>query len=78
MIYSTRLEQWSEDMDSAITPLLELLGDQMKHLKINSSTGGGVMCVGIPKLAEFEDKWEGKLNEVAARIEGMAVFSGGG
>ena len=70
MIYSPRLEQWSEDMDSAITPLLELLGDQMEHLKINSSTLGGV--------TEFEDKWEGKLNEVAARIEGMAVFSGGG
>ena len=27
--------------------------------------------------AAIEDKWEGQLNKVAARIDGMGVFAGG-
>ena len=33
------MEQCSEDMESKITLVLELLGDQMKHLDINAGTG---------------------------------------
>ena len=32
MIYAPRLEQWSEDMNSLITPVLEILGGRMKYL----------------------------------------------
>ena len=28
-------------------------------------------------LAAFKDKWEGQLNEVADRIDGVALFAGG-
>ena len=40
-------------MESAITPVLELLGDQMKHLEINDGTGGGGLGVGINEIAAF-------------------------
>ena len=77
MIDAPCIEQWTEEIDSEITPVLELLGERMKHIDINSCTGGGGVGVGMPELAAFEDKWEGQLNEVAYRIDGMAVFSGG-
>ena len=64
-------------MESEITPVLELLHEHMKHLDINSSTGGGGVGVGITDLEAFMDKWKGKLNEVAARIHGMYMFAGG-
>ena len=38
MIYAPCLEQWSEDMDLSLTPVLELLGERMKHLEINTVT----------------------------------------
>ena len=38
MIDTPRLDQWSEDMVLAITPVLELLGERMNHLNINAST----------------------------------------
>ena len=41
MIDTPCLERWSEYMDSAITLVLQLLDEQMKHLEINSGTGGG-------------------------------------
>ena len=75
MIYAPRLEHWSEDMDSAITLIMELLGDWMNYLDINTSTGGGGVGVGITELVAFEDKWDGKMNEVADGIDGVAVFS---
>ena len=77
MIDSPRLEQWSEDMDSAINLVLELLGDWMKHIEINAGTGGEELVVGMPELAASEDKWEVHLNEVADCISGVAVFAGG-
>ena len=49
----------------------------MKQIDINAVTGGGGVGVGMPALAAFKEKWEGKLNEVASRIDGMAVFAGG-
>ena len=49
----------------------------MKHLEINAGTGGGRVGVGMTDIEAFEDKWEGKLNEVAALIDGMDVFAGG-
>ena len=58
------MEQCSEDMNSVINMVLEMLGDWKKHIKINVGTGGGGVGVGIRELAVFEDKWEGKLNEV--------------
>ena len=64
-------------MDSVITSVLELLGDQMKHLDINAVTGGLGVGVWMPDLAAFEDNWKAQLNEVAARIYGMSVFAGG-
>ena len=49
----------------------------MKHLEVNAGTGGGGLGIGMSEISALEDKWEGKLNEVAAMIDGMAVFSGG-
>ena len=49
----------------------------MKHININASTGGGGVGVGMIDIEALEGKWEVKLNEVAARIDGMAVFEGG-
>ena len=41
MIDAARLEKWLEDMDSALTPVLELLGERMKNMDSNADTGGG-------------------------------------
>ena len=49
----------------------------MKNLDINTGTGGGGVGIGMSEIAAVEDKWRGHLNEVAARIYGMAVFTGG-
>ena len=49
-------------MESAITPVLELLGYQMKNQEINAGTGGGGLGVGITDIVAFEDKREGQLN----------------
>ena len=49
----------------------------MKHLNINASTGGGGVGVGMIDIEALEGKWEVKLNEVAAQIDGMDVFTGG-
>ena len=62
-------------MDSAITLIMELLGDWMNYLDINTSTGGGGVGVGMTELVAFEDKWDGKMNEVADGIDGVAVFA---
>ena len=40
-------------MDSEITQVLELLGDIMKHIKINAGTGGGGVGARIPEIAAF-------------------------
>ena len=64
-------------MDSKINLVLELLSDRMKHLETNNVTGYGGVGVGMPELAELKGKWEGHLNEDAARIDGMAMFAGG-
>ena len=48
------MEQWSEDMDYAITPVLELFGDQMKHLDINAVTGGLGVGVWMPSTADSQ------------------------
>ena len=47
MIYAPLLEQWLEEMESAITPVLELLGKWMKHIDINASTGGVGVWIGM-------------------------------
>ena len=49
----------------------------MKHLDINAVIGGGGVGIGMSELEALEDRWEGKLNEVAAQIDGMAVLAGG-
>ena len=41
MIDAPCLEKCSEDIDSALSPVLELLGERMKHMWINAGTGGG-------------------------------------
>ena len=64
-------------MESAINPVLELFDENMKHLEINARTGGGGVDEGITYLEASEDKWQEQLNEVADRIDGMAVFAGG-
>ena len=56
MIDAPRLEQWSEDMDLAITQFLKLLVERMKHLEINSGTRGGGVGMGISEIASFKDK----------------------
>ena len=58
MIDALRIERWSENIDSAITLVLEVLNNRMKYLDINAGTGGGGFGVGMPDLAEFEDKWK--------------------
>ena len=49
----------------------------MKHLEVNAGTGGGGLGIGMSEISALEDKWEGQLNKVAARIDGMDVFAGG-
>ena len=61
-------------MDSAITLVLGLLDEWLKHLEINAGTGGGVVRVGITYLEEFYNRWKGQQNKVAACIDGMDVF----
>ena len=39
------LEQWSEDMDSALMPVLEMLVERMKNLDIHAGTVGGVVGI---------------------------------
>ena len=56
VIDGSHLERWSEDMDSAITLVFEILGEWIQHLEINASTGGGIFGVGITDIASFEDK----------------------
>ena len=50
MIDTPRLERWSEDIDSAITLVLEILDEQMKHLEINASTVGEGIVAGITDI----------------------------
>ena len=47
-------------MDSAITLVLGLLDEWLKHLEINAGTGGGVVRVGITYLEEFYNRWKGQ------------------
>ena len=58
MIEAPRMEQWSEDMDSEITLVLEFLGERMKYLEINGRTGGQGVGVWISELSAIEDKRE--------------------
>ena len=62
MIYAPCLEQWSEDMNSALTPVLKLLGERMKHLDINASKGFGEVGIYMSDISALEYKWEGQLN----------------
>ena len=64
------MEHWSEDMDSAIIPVLELLDEQMNHIEINASTGVGGGYVGITYLEAFEDKWKTQLKKLQLRFMG--------
>ena len=77
MIDAPHTEQCLEDMESAITPVLELLGERMKHLEINGGTVSGGVEIDMSEIAALEDKIKGQLNEVTARINGMTVFKGG-
>ena len=77
MIDAPRLDQWSEYMDSVLTPVLELMGERMEYMEIDSGTGGGVVWIEMSNIAALEAMWEGKLNEVTARIDGVAVLPGG-
>ena len=43
-------------MDSALPPVLELLGEWMKHLEVNVGTGGGGLGIGMSEIAALEDK----------------------
>ena len=77
MIEAPRMEQWSEDMDSEITLVLEFLGERMKYLEINGRTGGQGVGVWISELSAIEDKREWQWNEVAYWIDGMDMFARG-
>ena len=50
MIDAPSLERWSEDTDSVITLVLEILDEQMKHLEINASTVGEGVVAGITDI----------------------------
>ena len=54
MIGAHSLERWSEDMESEITIVLELLDEQINRIEINASTGGGGVGVGITDLEAFK------------------------
>ena len=56
IIDAPRLYQWSEDMDFALTPVLELLGKRMNILDINDITVGGGVGIGISEITALEDK----------------------
>ena len=77
MIDAPRLEWWLEDMDSEITPVLELLDERMKDIGINAGTGDVGVGAGITDIAVLEEKWEGQPNEVVTQIDRMDVFAGG-
>ena len=62
MIEYPCLNKWSEDMDSALTPVLELMGEHMKHLEINNGTVGWGVGIWMYEIAAPEDKWEGQQN----------------
>ena len=53
IIDASRMDQGSEIMDSAITPVLELLYERMKHLEINASKVGREVGLGITDLEVF-------------------------
>ena len=60
MIDALCLEQWSEEMDSEISSVLDLLGERMKHLEINAGTGCRGLWIWTSELAALEDKGEGQ------------------
>ena len=49
----------------------------MKHMEMNSGTGGGGLGIWMSNIVALEDKWERQLNEVADIIYWMDVFAGG-
>ena len=62
MIDDPRLEQWSEDIDSSLMPVLELLGERIKHLAINAVTGGRGVGIEMSEIMALDFTWEGQLN----------------
>ena len=50
-IDAPHLGEWSEDMHLEITPVLELLGERVKHLEINTGTLGGGVGIWMSEIA---------------------------
>ena len=71
------IEHCSEDMYSSITPVLILLDKRMTHIELNTGTLGVGHTAVTSEITKLENKWEGQLREVTARIDGTAVFTGG-
>ena len=77
MLNTPSLELWSEYMDSAITPVLMILYKRMKHIELNTGIVAVGHTAGTSEITALEIKWERKMREVAALIDGIYVFSGG-
>ena len=65
-------------MEGSITQVLSILEYRMRKLEIRGWIIEGVQSVpNYTPSPEIIAKWEGEPREVAARVEGAAVFTGG-
>ena len=78
MVKTYRLDIWSKDTKGVINCVLSILYDQERKLEIGGGIIEGVQSVpNYTPSPEIIAKWEGEPREVAARVEGAAVFTGG-
>ena len=77
MLKKLIIEKWSEDMDYAITPVLVFLEENMRNLEFLAGGGPRNQMGSNGEINMLENKWDAQLREVADRVDGMAVFSGG-
>ena len=57
ILNTSSLEQWSEDMDSANTPVILLLNDIIKSLELSMVASGGIHTAGTTYMSALENKW---------------------
>ena len=77
MVKSDHIVIWSRDVEVTITPVLIILYESMKHMKI----GGGVTKNienenPSPEIISLENHFDEELRELSARLEGRSVFIG--
>ena len=61
----------------ATTPILALLEEHTKNIKISAGVTNNVGDTTPPSdIDALERKWEGELRRLSERIEGRAMFTG--